>query len=195
MSTPHLILASGSPRRRELLAQIGIEFHQQVAEVDETRRPGESPVDYVKRVALEKARAVHAVTLAAVPVLGADTSVVIDGEVLGKPADYEDARDMLRRLSGRVHEVLSAVALVGEFEAVSVNRSKVWFRDIGDSEIQAYWHSGEPQDKAGAYAIQGLAATFIRRLDGSYSAVMGLPLFETAQLLQDFGIKVLDQQA
>lgn len=195
MITPHLILASASPRRRELLTQIGIEFQQKVADVDETQRPGESPVDYVSRMALEKARAVHAVAQSEVPVLGADTSVVIDGQVLGKPADYTHARGMLRRLSGRIHEVLSAVAVVGGHEVVAVNQSKVWFRDISDSEIEAYWRSGEPQDKAGAYAIQGLAATFIKRLDGSYSGVMGLPLYETARLLQDFGIQILGQRA
>ncbi len=195
MTKAHLILASASPRRRELLTQIGIGFHQQVADIDESQHPGESPADYVARLALEKARAVHAVAEAEVPVLGADTSVVVDGRVLGKPADYPHARDMLRQLSGRAHEVFSAVALVDGGEAVAVNRSKVWFRDIGDSEIEAYWRSGEPRDKAGAYAIQGLAATFIQRLDGSYSAVMGLPLYETARLLQDFGIQIMGQQA
>jgi septum formation protein len=194
MNAPQLILASASPRRRELLTQIGIEFQQQVADIDETQRPGELPIDYVSRMALEKARTVHAVAQADVPVLGADTSVVIDGRVLGKPADYPHAHEMLRQLSGRSHEVLSAVALVYGREAVAVNQSKVWFRDIGDSEIEAYWRSGEPRDKAGAYAIQGLAATFIQQLEGSYSAVMGLPLYETARLLQEFGIQILGQQ-
>lgn len=194
MKRPQLILASVSPRRAELLTQIGIAFQQRVADIDEMRRPAESPVDYVSRLALEKARAVHAVARAEVPVLGADTSVVVDAQMLGKPTDYRHARDMLRQLSGRVHEVLSAVALVVDGrEAVAVNRSEVWFCDINESDIDAYWRSGEPRDKAGAYAIQGLAAMFIQRLEGSYSGVMGLPLYETARLLRDFGIKVLDQ--
>lgn len=189
---PDLILASASPRRRELLAQIGVSFRQEVADIDETPLDHESPAEYVKRMALEKARNVHRRHAPELPVLGADTTVVIDDRPLGKPADYSQARDMLMSLSARAHEVLSAVALVGEDERVAVNRSKVWFRAIGDNEIAAYWASGEPHDKAGAYAIQGLAAIFIQRLDGSYSGVMGLPLYETGQLLQDFGIKILD---
>ena len=193
MSLPHLILASGSPRRQELLAQIGIRFRQETAGIDETPRAGEAAEDYVVRMALEKARHVHCELAVELPVLGADTAVVIDGRPLGKPMDFDDARDMLGSLSGRDHEVLSAVALVGVRERVVVNRSKVWFRAIDDTEIAAYWASGEPQDKAGAYAIQGLAAMFIERLEGSYSGVMGLPLFETAQLLKDSGIKLLDQ--
>jgi len=195
MSLPDLILASASPRRRELLTQIGVSFEQQVAVIDETPRQGETPADYVTRVALEKARAVYTGHQPAVPVLGADTTVVIDAQILGKPRDAGHARATLRQLSGRAHEVFSAVALVGAREAVAVNCSKVWFADIGDSDIEAYWRSGEPRDKAGGYAIQGLAAAFITRLDGSYSGVMGLPLYETARLLQDFGIQILGQHA
>jgi septum formation protein len=193
MNRPRVILASASPRRCELLTQIGVGFEQRVAAIDETPRIGESPADYVGRVALEKARVVRAAGKSDLPVLGADTEVVVGGAILGKPADLAHARDMLRQLSGRAHEVFSAVALVARREAVAVNRSTVWFRDLDDSEIEAYWRSGEPRGKAGAYAIQGLAATFIERLDGSYSGVMGLPLYETAQLLQDFGIEVLSQ--
>jgi len=193
MSRPQLILASASPRRCELLAQIGISFEQQIAAIDETPRAGESPADYVARVALEKARAVRAGGGPDLPVLGADTAVVVDGAILGKPADLDQARDMLRQLSGRAHEVFSAVALVAQRDAVAVSHSRVWFRDLADNEIEAYWRSGEPRDKAGGYAIQGLAATFIERLDGSYSGVMGLPLYETARLLQNFGIKILGQ--
>jgi septum formation protein len=189
---PDLILASASPRRGELLAQIGVSFRQEVADIDETPLDHESPAEYVQRMALEKARSVHRRHAPELPVLGADTTVVVDDRPLGKPADYSQARDMLMSLSARAHEVLSAVALVGENERVAVNRSKVWFRAIGDNEIAAYWASGEPHDKAGAYAIQGLAAIFIQRLDGSYSGVMGLPLYETGQLLQDFGINILD---
>jgi septum formation protein len=194
MSSPRLILASASPRRCELLAQIGISFAQQVAAIDETPAAGEAPADYVVRVALDKARAVHAAGRPEQPVLGADTAVVVDGAILGKPADFAHARAMLRQLSGRAHEVFSAVAVVAQRETVAVNHSKVWFRELEDSEIEAYWRSGEPRDKAGGYAIQGLAATFIRRLDGSFSGVMGLPLYETARLLQDFGIEVLSQR-
>jgi len=194
MSTPDIILASASLRRCELLAQIGVRFEQQVAEVDETPRRGEAPADYVARVALEKAQAVRRQLRPAVPVLGADTAVVVDAQILGKPRDAGHARSMLRLLSGRAHEVYSAVALAGGRVSVAVNCSKVWFAAIGDSEIEAYWRSGEPRDKAGGYAVQGLAATFIRRLDGSFSGVMGLPLYETARLLQDFGIQVLGQR-
>ncbi len=191
-----LVLASASPRRSELLNQIGVRFRQRVTEVDETARERESANAYVRRVALEKARAVQReLGHDEVLVLGADTAVVVDDILLGKPADFAHARQMLRLLSGRAHRVLSAVALVGEREAVRVSESTVWFRSLSDAEIDTYWHTGEPQDKAGAYAIQGLGAVFVERLEGSYSGVMGLPLYETAQLLKDFGIQVLAQHA
>mgnify|MGYP000178648519 FL=1 len=191
-----LVLASASPRRRELLNQIGVRFRQRVIEIDETARELESAEDYVRRVALEKARAVQReLGHDEVLVLGADTAVVVDEILLGKPADCAHARQMLRLLSGRAHRVLSAVALVGEREAARVSASAVWFRALSDAEIDTYWHTGEPQDKAGAYAIQGLGAVFVERLEGSYSGVMGLPLYETAQLLKDFGIQVLAQRA
>lgn len=192
---PDIILASASPRRRELLAQIGVRFRQQVAQIDETRLENESPPDYVARVALEKARAIgRQLGDDGVPVLGADTAVVIDGHVLGKPENEDHARRMLGMLSGRMHGVFSSVAIVrGDREAVRVNESSVWFRSLSASEIEAYWRSGEPRDKAGAYAIQGMGAIFVERLEGSYSGVMGLPLFETARLLRDFGIQVLGQ--
>lgn len=193
MSRPQLILASASPRRCELLAQIGISFNRQVADIDETPAAGESAEAFVLRMALEKARAVQLAGRHELPVLGADTVVVIDGAPLGKPQDSMHARQMLRQLSGRMHEVLSAVALVATAEAVALNRSKVWFRELGETEIDAYWETGEPRDKAGSYAIQGLAAIFVERLEGSHSGVMGLPLYETARLLQDFGIQVLGQ--
>jgi septum formation protein len=190
-----IILASASPRRYALLKQIGVGFRQQVAEIDETPRHNEPAQDYVARLALEKARTVHRQAgRDGLPVLGADTAVVVDGRLLGKPADFEHARQMLNSLSGRSHQVFSAVALVGEREAVCVNRTSVWFRSLDEAEIDAYWRSGEPRDKAGAYGIQGLGALFVERLEGSYSGVMGLPLYETARLLQDFGIQVLDQQ-
>ena len=188
-----IVLASASPRRQELLAQIGVRFHHHFTEIDERRLDNEAPEEYVRRMALEKARAVRRLRGGeTLPVLGADTAVVIDGQTLGKPDDLAHARSMLARLSGREHEVLSAVALVGRREAFRLSRSRVWFRDIGAEEIDAYWRSGEPRDKAGAYAIQGLGAVFIERLEGSYSGVMGLPLYETALLLQEFGIQVLE---
>lgn len=190
-----IILASASPRRQELLQQIGVKFEQQVAIVDETVRETESPEEYVVRLALEKARAVwRQQGNKGLPVLGADTAVVIDGQPLGKPQHHQDCGLMLRRLSGRSHQVLSAVALVAGREEVRVSVSNVWFRLISDAEIEAYWRSSEPCDKAGSYGIQGMAAIFIERLEGSYSGVMGLPLFETAHLLEDFDISVLGHE-
>jgi len=190
-----LILASASPRRQVLLQQAGIVFRKQVAEIDETPLDNEAAEDYVMRLALEKARAVrqHSVT-GGLPVLGADTAVVVDGRLLGKPESLAHAREMLQMLSGREHQVMTAVALVRDREAVQLSMSRVWFRPLSESEIDDYWRTGEPQDKAGAYAIQGLGAIFIERLEGSYTGVMGLPLYETGQLLQDFGIHVLDRR-
>ena len=191
-NTHDIYLASASPRRRELLEQIGVCYRQLPLDVPEVPAAGEVPEMYVLRVALEKARAGRT-TLAAddnIPVLGADTAVVIDGEVLGKPRDRKDALAMLARLSGRWHQVMSAVAVVGtEGEELSrLNVSNVQFRVVAHEEAEAYWQSGEPVDKAGGYAIQGRAAVFIERLEGSYSGVMGLPLFETAELLERVGI-------
>ncbi len=184
-----LLLASASPRRRELLTQIGVCFEQRLAAVGEARGCGEDVGDYVRRVALDKARAVRAAGgFGALPVLGADTAVAVDDRVFGKPADRADGLAMLRALSGRCHRVLSAVALVGEREASLVSETRVWFRPLEDNELDAYWATGEPRDKAGAYAIQGRGAVFVERIDGSYSGVMGLPLFETAQLLKAFAI-------
>lgn len=196
MSVPRVYLASASPRRRELLAQIGVEYRLVSVQVDETLRPKEAPGDYVARLALEKARAGRA-TLAGeadAPVLGADTSVVVEGAILGKPRNRADALEMLGRLSGRDHQVLSAVALVAVGrEAVRVQVSRVWFRPLMPGEAEAYWETGEPADKAGAYAIQGRAACFAQRLDGSYSGVMGLPLYETCELLREFAIWTADR--
>jgi septum formation protein len=190
-----LILASASPRRQILLQQAGIVFRKQVAEIDETPLDNEAAEDYVMRLALEKARAVrqHSDT-GGLPVLGADTAVVVDGRLLGKPESLAHAREMLQLLSGREHQVMTAVALVREREAVQLSMSRVWFRPLSEKEIDAYWRTGEPQDKAGAYAIQGVGAIFIERLEGSYTGVMGLPLYETGQLLQDFDIHVLDRR-
>jgi septum formation protein len=190
-----LVLASASPRRQVLLQQAGIVFRKQVAEIDETPLDNEAAEDYVMRLALEKARAVrqHSAT-GGLPVLGADTAVVVDGRLLGKPESLAHAREMLQLLSGREHQVMTAVALVRDREAVQLSTSRVWFRPLSENEIDEYWRTGEPQDKAGAYAIQGVGAIFIERLEGSYTGVMGLPLYETCQLLQDFGIHVLERR-
>lgn len=186
-----LYLASGSPRRRELLTQIAVPFLTQIAPIDENALPGESPIAYVERLALSKAQAgLAALTdTANAVVLGADTAVVLDGRILGKPTDRADALATLSDLSGRTHEVLTAVALVSRERQVSrVVTSQVTFRALSQAEIEAYWASGEPQDKAGCYGIQGLAAVFVSQLQGSYSAVVGLPLCETAALLAEFAI-------
>jgi len=186
-----LYLASGSPRRRELLTQIAVPFLTQIAPIDENALPGESPIAYVERLARAKAQAglgALADTEGAV-VLGADTAVVLDGRILGKPADRDDALATLNALSGRSHQVLTAVALVSHERLESrVVTSQVTFRVLNQAEIEAYWASGEPQDKAGCYGIQGLAAVFVSQLQGSYSAVVGLPLCETAALLAEFAI-------
>ncbi|MFO1432161.1 MAG: Maf family protein [Candidatus Competibacteraceae bacterium] len=191
-------LASGSPRRRELLEQIGVSYRTVVVAVDETPLPGEDPATYVGRLALAKARAgwelliMRQSGLRPIPVLGADTAVVLDGIILGKPRDRNEGLAMLAALSGREHQVMSAVALVaGERAALRIQESRVRFRALSQTECEAYWDTGEPADKAGAYGIQGRAAVFITRLEGSYSGVMGLPLFETAELLQEFEISLL----
>lgn len=188
---PDFYLASGSPRRRELLSQLGYRFAVVQAGIEETPFPGESGEDYVRRVALDKARA-GAARLGhplPAPVLGADTEVVLDGRILGKPASPEALRQMLGALAGRTHRVLSAVALVGQAERVVLTETRVAIRALGDHEIRAYWDSGEPADKAGGYAIQGLAAEFVERIEGSYTGVVGLPLRETAALLREAGIE------
>jgi septum formation protein len=187
-SPPVLCLASTSPRRRQLLQQLGVAHRAQGANVDESPRAREAPRDYVARVAAAKARAIWSAD-ATLPVLGADTIVVVDGVMFGKPAGRQQGLTMLASLSGRVHEVLSAVALATDKGmALALSLSAVRFRTLSDEECRAYWDSGEPHDKAGAYAIQGLAAAFIESLQGSYSGVMGLPLFETAELLRVAGV-------
>lgn len=196
MSSPQpvIVLASASPRRRELLQQMGVPFVVQVADLHEAPEPGERALDYVQRIARAKADAVRARSDAAhaLPVLGADTEVVLDGAILGKPASRDAGLAMLERLSGRSHEVLSAVALTdGARHAVRVSRSVVVFRATTPAERERYWAGGESADKAGGYAIQGRGAVFIERIEGSYSGVMGLPIFETAALLSQFGIDVL----
>lgn len=179
-----LVLASRSPRRAELLTAAGIEFTIRVADVDESIRFGEPPADYVSRLAEEKARAVSAG--ADEVVLGADTTVVIDDTILGKPEDPADAARMLQALSGRRHEVMTGVCLLGGERIVKRSASTaVWFEHLTDSEIAEYVASGEPMDKAGAYGIQGLASRFIKRIEGSYSNVVGLPVALIYRLLKD----------
>ncbi|WP_426809566.1 Maf family protein [Pseudomonas sp. WOUb67] len=184
-----LYLASGSPRRRELLTQIGVPFTVVSAPIDESPLPNESAPAYVERLARAKAAAGLASVAGPAVVLGADTAVVLDGRILGKPENREDALAMLADLSGREHQVLTAVALSDGLRTQSLCvTSQVRFRVISADEAQRYWASGEPSDKAGGYAIQGLGAVFVTGLSGSYSAVVGLPLSETAELLGTFGI-------
>ena len=197
---PRIYLASKSPRRRELLTQIGVRFDlllfrnepREDTETDETPKPGEEPETYARRVA--GAKASHGARLLALrklakrPVLSADTTLDIDGVIVGKPADTDDAADILRRLSGRTHRVITAVAVAhGDAMECVANVSEVRFRPLGADEIHRYALSNEPMDKAGAYGIQGRAATFVEEIRGSHSGIVGLPLCETALLLRRFG--------
>ena len=199
-----IYLASKSPRRRDLLRQLGVPFEElhlrespgRIRDVLEEAEDGEPPAHYVERIARTKAsvgwKRMEQRHLAAHPVLGADTEVVLDGEVFGKPHDAVDACAMLARLSGRAHDVLTGVAIrAGDTVEFVLSVSRVTFRPLAAAEIERYVASGEPLDKAGAYAIQGRAAAFVARLEGSYSGVMGLPLYEAAGLLAKVGIPVL----
>lgn len=192
MPEPVIYLASRSPRRAELLRQVGVVFELIELDVDESVEPGEQADDYVRRVAEEKAWAGIGVRERDLPILGADTAVVVDGDILGKPSGREEALGMLARLSGRTHRVLSSVAVAdGDTCHVALNETRVTFRSLAPAEAAAYWATGEPADKAGAYGIQGMGAIFVQRIEGSYSGVMGLPLFETARLLERYGISVV----
>lgn len=177
-----------------MLRQLGLSFDIKPVHIDETPRDGEMPVAYVQRLAREKAHAAwEMLELPDAPVLAADTAVVLDGLILGKPTDAADAARMLRALSGRRHEVLTAIALLDAArEELAVSRTGVSFRSLRPAEIAGYWRTGEPAGKAGGYAIQGLGAVFVDEIHGSYSGVVGLPLFETAQLLARFGYRLLD---
>jgi septum formation protein len=187
-TTPVICLASMSPRRRELLAQIGVPHLVVAAHVDESLLAQESPADYVARLARLKAVTVRQ-RGQELPVLAADTTVVLHGTVFGKPAHRAEGLAMLAALAGRTHQVLTAVALASARGIeVRVSASQVAFRAISPEEAQAYWDTGEPRDKAGGYAIQGYGAVFVAALSGSYSGVMGLPLFETAALLREAGV-------
>jgi len=192
MSYDTIVLASASERRSRLLTQIGVRHESLAADLDEDPRPGESPADYVQRLARDKALA----GLAALggrtdlPVLAADTTVVLDGRIIGKPSGEPECVAMLMTLSGRTHEVMTAVALAaGSDLRTAMNVSRVTFRALDLQECRRYWATGEPAGKAGGYAVQGLAAVFISRLEGSFSCVMGLPLFETAALLDAAGVR------
>jgi septum formation protein len=196
---PGLILASSSPRRQELLREIGIPFQVHAANINEDQIAGESPIDYALRLAREKAQAVAAQYPQSY-VLGADTIVVIDGEVLGKPKDHADAARMLRLLSGRAHEVTTAVSLItpntvtpstiaqGTLAETRASTTKVYFREIAEAEIQQYVAGGEPMDKAGAYAIQGGASRWTDRIEGEFSNVVGLPLSLVTEMLKTTGL-------
>jgi septum formation protein len=189
-----IYLASRSPRRAELLRQIGVEHEVYASDIDERQLSAESPEDYVSRLALTKAR-VAAAEIAKMQaswvVLAADTAIALDGEILGKPADASQCRCFLRRLSAREHLVLTAVAVATSSGLdFRLTRNRVTFRELSEPEMASYCESPEPMDKAGAYAIQGKAAVFVERLEGSYSAVMGLPLCETAELLRAANIEI-----
>jgi septum formation protein len=190
--TKKLVLASASPRRKALLQQMGVEFEVQPVDMDESMQPGEDVLEHVQRLAIEKARL--GFRQAVVPandraVLAADTVVEVDGEVLGKPENAGQAAAFLARLSGKKHKVHTAVAIVtANRELTALNSSEVEFAQLTDSQINAYVETGEPMDKAGGYAIQGLAARFVINLNGSFSGVMGLPIYETANLLSACGV-------
>ncbi len=182
-----IYLASASPRRKELLSQLGVEFSQFSVDADESQLPYEPPRDYVRRLAILKAQSGVAMGYTDRPVLGSDTVVVIDDTVLGKPLDQTDFTATMKRLSGRTHQVMTAVAIADSERVKScLVITDVTFKPLSDAEIDAYWHSGEPQDKAGGYGIQGLGGRFVSHLSGSYFAVVGLPLYETEQLLNEF---------
>ena len=188
-SPPVLCLASASPRRQSLLASIGVSVSVMPSNIDETPWEGETPAAYVERLAVAKAQAAMGKTT--LPVLGSDTAVVVDGTILGKPVDQQHAANMLSQLSGRTHHVLTAVAVSGPRGILSCCvTTEVTMRALTAEEIACYWQTGEPADKAGGYAIQGLAAIFIERIQGSHSTVVGLPLFETTRLLRQQGVPV-----
>jgi septum formation protein len=193
MTSLPIVLASASPRRSQLLAQVGVAHEVFAVDLDEERLPGEPPRVYVERLARDKARAA-ALALggsASRPVLAADTSVVLGQDIFGKPQAEPACVAMLMALGGRTHEVMTAVALLaGDALLADVSVSRVTFRELTEEECRRYWRSGEPRDKAGGYAVQGRGAVFIERLEGSYSGVMGLPLYETARLLAAVGVPV-----
>ncbi|MFA0510043.1 MULTISPECIES: Maf family protein [unclassified Vibrio] len=206
MEKKHLVLASGSPRRKELLSQLGYEFSVLVTDVEECKHAQETAEEYVKRLSLDKALAAlsllkdnpserqhvvpssDTVVLGSdIVVLGSDTVVVSQGQVLEKPTDFADSKRMLTQLANERHQVMTAVSVVSEEkQRTEIIITDVWFKPLSEKEIEQYWQTGEPCDKAGSYGIQGLGGRFVTRIEGSYYAVVGLPLFETDQLLQEF---------
>ncbi|PTQ02860.1 Maf family protein [Vibrio sp. ZF 223] len=206
MEKKHLVLASGSPRRKELLSQLGYEFSVLVTDVEECKHAQETAEEYVKRLSLDKALAAlsllkdnpserqHVVPSSdtvdngsEIVVLGSDTVVVSQGQVLEKPSDFSDSKRMLTQLANERHQVMTAVSVVSEEkQRTEIIITDVWFKPLSEKEIEQYWQTGEPCDKAGSYGIQGLGGRFVTRIEGSYYAVVGLPLFETDQLLQEF---------
>ena len=186
-----ICLASKSPRRRQLLDQLGVQYDLLAANIDETAFAGEEPQAYVKRMCCEKARKVWQAELfdRQVPVLASDTAVILDHSILGKPVDEQEGKSMLQQLSAREHWVMTGVVMLfNETERFVLSQTKVCFKALTELDISAYWRTGEGRDKAGSYAIQGKAASFIERIEGSFSGVMGLPLFETTQLLEAFNV-------
>ena len=189
-----IFLASGSPRRRELLTQIGVHFQCLVTHVDETVLENEAPSDLVRRLSLLKSSAAQERLGSSVVIIGADTTVAVDGQILGKPRDREDGLRMMASLSGKVHRVFTGVTVMrGNWKKTLVQTSQVTMRETTLEERRRYWDNGEPRDKAGAYGVQGLGAVFVRRIEGSYSGVMGLPLCETAGLLAEVGCSPLQE--
>jgi septum formation protein len=194
LANADLILASASPRRSDLLQQIGVRFAVAAENIDESQRPAEPAVDYVARLAVEKAQASWYRHAPKISVLGADTIGLWNNKIFGKPVDCDDAVAMLQSLSASTHQVLSAVAIVNAHGSeVAVSKTSVTFRTIPVDECLKYWQTGEPQGKAGAYAIQGFGATFVAHLEGSYSGVVGLPLLETQRLLEKFNVPTWQQ--
>jgi septum formation protein len=185
-----IILASASPRRQELLDQIKVAYKVYPVDLDETPLPDEAPLAYVRRLAAEKSAACKAQLNTDIPVLAADTAVILGSVIMGKPKNQADALAMLRQLSGKTHQVYSAISLRGRVHGQALSITEVTFRRLGEREMQAYWHSGEPLDKAGSYAIQGIGGVFVESIKGSFSGVVGLPLFETAELLANQGIEL-----
>jgi septum formation protein len=185
-----IILASASPRRKELLDQIRVRYKVYPVDIDETPLPDELPLDYVQRLAAEKSAACKVQLNTELPVLAADTAVILGRVILGKPKDQADAEAMLTQLSGKTHQVYSAVSLRGRVHSQAVSMTEVTFRCLTEREILDYWHSGEPVDKAGGYAIQGMGGVFVESIKGSFSGVVGLPLFETAELFSKQGIEL-----
>ena len=185
-----IILASASPRRKELLDQIKVTYKVHPVDLDESPLPDELPLDYVQRLAAEKSAACVAQLKTEIPVLAADTAVILGKVIMGKPKNQADALSMLTQLSGKTHQVYSAISLRGREHSLAVSITEVTFRCLTEREMLDYWHSGEPVDKAGSYAIQGIGGIFVESIKGSFSGVVGLPLFETAELLSKQGIEL-----